>query len=396
MKSHRSTSVQRNVSVLERPVRSDDHSRVASSSPPPGISVREENGLIVLSPADGAVRRRILHVNSYGGRFVWNQIVNGQLPNHQLLGCVQLARLGYEVALAEPLKHFYLYRNPLPHDLRLLKWVLSWLGKDGILFCGHTLLYWLTALKQLGVVRCPIVSLIYAREELDWAATHTGLLALTPAAFDHAKTIAPRAKTLHLGWGVDLDFFSCIAYQPEWFLSCGIANRDFRTLAAAAAETNANIRVICPGFRSDIQWPAHVDVVDGGAGWLTDTTKTITPLDLRRSYFPHSAGTLIVMNADPTEYTANGFTNLMEAMAMGQPVIVTRTGALPGEIDVERHGCGLYVPPNDPGALARAIDTLAHDSPTAKKMGLAGRRLIETHYNIDRCARDLHQFFDSI
>ena len=64
------------------------------------------------------------------------------------------------------------------------------------------------------------------------------------------------------------------------------------------------------------------------------------------------------MNNDPTEYTANGFTNLMEAMAVGQPVIVTRTGALPGEIDVEKAGCGIFVPPGNPDALAEAIDTL--------------------------------------
>lgn len=388
-----------NTSLLDQPVargHQDESTAAMRPNSLKGMTVREENGLVVLSPANGGVRRRILHVNSYGGRFVWNQISSGRLPNHQLLGCVQLVRLGYEVALAEPLRHFYLYRNPLPHDLRLLKWVLSWLGRDGILFSGHTVLYWLTALKQVGVVRTPIVSLIYAREELDWAGAHTGILALTPAAYEHAKALAPKARTLHLGWGVDLDFFDRLPYQPEWFLSCGIANRDFRTLAAAAAQTEARVRVICPGFRSDIRWPANVDVIDGGAGWLTDTTKTITPLDLRRDYFPRSAGTLIVMNDDPTEYTANGFTNLMEAMAMGQPVIVTRTGALPGEIDVERNGCGLYVPPGDPDALAGAIRELAGNAAAAEQMGLAGRRLIESHYYIDRCARDLHTFFESL
>jgi glycosyltransferase involved in cell wall biosynthesis len=304
-------------------------------------------------------------------------------------------RMGYEVALAEPLQHFYLYRNPLPHDLKLLKRILSWLGKEGILFSGHTLLYWVPILKRLGVVKGPVVSLVYAREELDFARSHTGILALTPAAAEHAKRLAPQAKVAHLGWGVDLNFFPKVPYSPEWFLSCGIANRDFQTLAAAAAKCRHPMRVICPGLPSGLDWPPHVTVIDGGPGWSTDKTKTLTARDLINDYFPHSTATLIIMKNDPTQYTANGFTNLMEAMAVGQPVIVTRTGALPGEIDVEKTGCGLHVPPNDSGALADALELVSNDPALARAMGEKGRKLVEDRYNIDRYARDLHRFFES-
>jgi len=30
------------------------------------------------------------------------------MPAHHLWGCVELVKLGYEVAIAEPLRHFYL------------------------------------------------------------------------------------------------------------------------------------------------------------------------------------------------------------------------------------------------------------------------------------------------
>ena len=81
-------------------------------------------------------------------------------------------------------------------------------------------------------------------------------------------------------------------------------------------------------------------------------------------------------------------------MAMARPVILTRTGALPTEIDVERVGCGLHVPPENPDALAEAIEFLASDPSRAKAMGEAGRRLVETRYNIQRYADDLHKFFE--
>ena len=143
-------------------------------------------------------------------------------------------------------------------------------------------------------------------------------------------------------------------------------------------------------------WPSNVTVINGGPGWLVDRTKAITPRDLMRDHFPHSAGTLIIMKNDPIEYTANGFTNLIEAMALAQPVIMTKTGALPGEIDVERLGCGIFVPPEDPQALAEAIVFLADNSHTAEAMGQKGREMTERYYNVERYASDLHDFFETL
>jgi hypothetical protein len=361
-----------------------------------GIVEREEGGAIILSPVHVRPFRRVVHVNAYGGRYVWERVKRGFLPGHQLLGCLELVRMGYEVALAEPLPDFYLYRNPLPHDFRILKMVRSWLGRDGILYCGHNVLHWIPMLKMLGAIKCKLVSLLYAREPLDFARAHTGVIGLTPAGTDQAKKLAPQSKVAHLGWGADLRFFRPLAYQPQWFLSCGIANRDFATLCSAAARCHQAIRVICPGLQPGLTWPDNVTLIDGGPGWVTDRTKKLSLSDLISIYYPHSAGTLGVMKFDPIEYTANGFTNLIEAMALAQPVIVTRTGALPGEIDVEATGCGLHVPPNDPQALAKAIDILAEDPERAEAMGRAGRRLCEAHYNIGRYSSDLHAFFESL
>ena len=222
------------------------------------------------------------------------------------------------------------------------------------------------------------------------------MVCLTPAAAEQAEKLAPQAKVANLGWGVDLDFFGQLKYDPEWFFSCGIANRDFSTLAAAAAKCRRPICVVSPGRMPGVAWPRNVTVINGGPGWLVDKTKAITPRDLVRDYFPHSAGTLIIMKNDPIEYTANGFTNLIEAMALGQPVIVTKTGALSGEIDVERSGCGIFVPPENPQALAEAIIFLGDNPNAAEAMGQKGREMTERYYNIERYASDLHDFFEAL
>jgi glycosyltransferase involved in cell wall biosynthesis len=332
-----------------------------------------------------------LFVNSYGGRKGWEKIKQGLLPGHHLWGCMQLVRMGYEVAIAEPLPHFAFGRRALPHDLRLLRSAYDWLRKDDIIYCGHTLLYWLPLLKTLGTLRRHIVSLTYARETLDFCGAHSGIVALTPAAADQARKMAPKAKVAHLAWGVEPSFFPVLTFSPRWFLSCGRTHRDHSTLSAAASLCQEPIRVIAPSLPSGLSWPPNVSITTGG---IDDTT--VTYEELLHDYYAQSAGSLIILQPDPLEKTAVGFTNLLEAMAMGRPVIVTRSGALAGELDVERAECGLHVPAGDPAALASAIASLVADPARAKAMGEKGRQLCASHYNINRFARDLHHFFESL
>jgi glycosyltransferase involved in cell wall biosynthesis len=360
-----------------------------------GVAESLEQGLVLLSPKGRSARRRILYVNSYGGADVWEQIKNGLLPGHHLWGCIELAQMGYEVLLAEPLPHFNYRRGPIPHDLRLLNLVKEWLSADGILYSGHTLLYWLPLLKQARLLKRKVVSLMYAREELDWARAHCGIIAMTPAAEEKAKQLSPRTKVARLPWGVDLDFFPRLPYDPQTFLSCGITNRDHRTLCAAAKICKLPIRLICPGHSAELDWPSNVDVVDSGRGWNFQKKKVAYD-QLLTDFYARATASIVVLKNDPTEDTANGFTNLLETMAMGRPVIFTRTGAVPGELDVKASGIGLHVPADNPPALAEAIKHLAEDPVRAQAMGDAGRQLCRTRYSMENYAQGLHRFFETL
>lgn len=362
-----------------------------SASPKRGFIERMEHGFTVLSPAEGRPLRRVLYVNSYGGGAFWKKIKQGTVPPHHLWGCLELARMGYEIALTEPLPDFYLHRNPFPHDLKLLKMARAWLGTDGIVYCGHNVLYWLPFLRMLGAHRCRIVSLLFAREPLDFGSAHSGIIALTGAAAEQAKKIAPRAKIAHLGWGADLSVFPRTPYDPTWFLSCGRTLRDHDTLAAAATLSPHLIRVIAPPTSPPIAWPSNVQVITNGS-----TEETLTYAELLHNQYASCSASLIILKADKAEYTAVGMTNLIEAMAMARPVIVTRTGALPTEIDVEKIGCGLTVPPENPQSLAQAIEEIATNPTRASAMGARGRELCDVRYNIVRYATDLHQFFETL
>jgi glycosyltransferase involved in cell wall biosynthesis len=181
-------------------------------------------------------------------------------------------------------------------------------------------------------------------------------------------------------------------YDPKWFLSCGRTHRDDKTMSAAAEKSGAPIRVIWHQTDRDVTWPSNVELMEGGAGW----ENRLSYQQLIKDHYAGAIASLIIVDRDPIQYTACGFTGLIEAMGLGRPVILTRTSAVESEIDVEKAGCGIHVVPNDVNSLADAITTLANDHERARAMGVAARKLAEDHYNIERFARDLHVFFESL
>jgi colanic acid/amylovoran biosynthesis glycosyltransferase len=77
---------------------------------------------------------------------------------------------------------------------------------------------------------------------------------------------------------------------------------------------------------------------------------------------------------------------LMEAMAHGIPVVSTETGGIP---ELLRDGAGIMVPPQDPEALADAIQQLIRDPALRVQLGIAGRRRVADHFAVERTVTEL-------
>src|SRR6266545_2806795 len=75
---------------------------------------------------------------------------------------------------------------------------------------------------------------------------------------------------------------------------------------------------------------------------------------------------------------------LLEAMALGLPVVASEAGGNP---DLVTSGeTGLLVPPLDPGAWARALDRVLGDGAFAARIGRAGRDLVRREFTLERTA----------
>jgi glycosyltransferase involved in cell wall biosynthesis len=85
---------------------------------------------------------------------------------------------------------------------------------------------------------------------------------------------------------------------------------------------------------------------------------------------------------------------LMQALAVGLPVVSTTVGSIP---DVVRDGqTGFVVGPRNADALAERILTLLADAELRTEMGRRGRMLVEQEYSLDRMLDRLEEVYEKV
>ena len=85
---------------------------------------------------------------------------------------------------------------------------------------------------------------------------------------------------------------------------------------------------------------------------------------------------------------------IIEGMAMGKPVIATNIGG-PREI-IESGVTGMLVPPNDPAALAQALEQLFEDWPEALQMGKRAREHVKKHFSLKENVSKTEAVYESV
>ncbi|TMB00956.1 MAG: glycosyltransferase family 4 protein [Deltaproteobacteria bacterium] len=82
---------------------------------------------------------------------------------------------------------------------------------------------------------------------------------------------------------------------------------------------------------------------------------------------------------------------LIEAMALGKPVVASNAGGVP-EIVVDGR-TGVLVPPRDDAALARALGMLLRDPARRARMGAEARERVREHFSVERFARAMQGIY---
>jgi glycosyltransferase involved in cell wall biosynthesis len=115
---------------------------------------------------------------------------------------------------------------------------------------------------------------------------------------------------------------------------------------------------------------------------------TIDDDELRQLY-QNARAILIPLKPDPDD--ASGFTNLLEAIACGRPVVMTRTGAL--DLTPAALGLGFDVAPGDTAGWISALQNLANNPALAKGFSARAAELAHAYFNLPRFEKDLVDYF---
>jgi glycosyltransferase involved in cell wall biosynthesis len=85
---------------------------------------------------------------------------------------------------------------------------------------------------------------------------------------------------------------------------------------------------------------------------------------------------------------------VLEAMACGRPVVATTVGGVP-EAVVDGQ-TGYLVPPGEVEPFVEATLRLLRDRAAAERMGLEGRRRVETHFSLTRFVNGVQSLYDEL
>jgi glycosyltransferase involved in cell wall biosynthesis len=183
------------------------------------------------------------------------------------------------------------------------------------------------------------------------------------------------ARVRHVWDHTDVRFFTpgapSSAKARPLVVSVGLEQRDYKTLAAATAGLDIDVKV--SGFSKD-------------AAALARTFPAPMPTNMSRRFYewPELAqlyrdADVVVVSCFPNRYAA-GVQSLMEASATRRPVVVTATEGLAAYLD----DSVVAVPPGDAAAMRAAILESLSDPREAEARAVRAHALAQRRYDLDR------------
>ncbi len=147
------------------------------------------------------------------------------------------------------------------------------------------------------------------------------------------------------------------------------------------------IRVLIRAIKRLSQKNTSLKLVVLGKGPLTDYIKKMQAIigdQLRYfGFLPYNEVLKFYQMADivisPSIWPEPLSRVIIEAMALGRPIIATNVGGTPEIITQEKNG--ILIEPGNPIEIKNAINRLINDPDLRSRIGLEGRKTIEKHYN---------------
>lgn len=347
-------------------------------------------------------------------QYCLRRMADGEFPSHFLYGACHLEENGVGVVF---------HRSPRKTHSRLATALLTaWRVLtcrehfDAVYATHYKGLELIVLLRALRLFRKPVIvwhhqPIVTPKSRLrEWGGRlfYRGfdrLFFFSPKLVDDSLN-SPKARPdrLTVGhWGADLAFYDRIkesvgrqriagnhsadsSPRQFTFIATGKEQRDQPTLIEAFNRAHLPLRLYI-GINPDPKVPnPNLDAVQRCHPADNIDVQKICGLLPYEIACDVAKADCVVICCHPTRYTA-GLTTVVEALALGLPIICSRNPQIP--VDFDREACGISVAYGDVAGWQRAIEFMATHPDEARAMGQRGRQLAETMFNDVKCAREV-------
>lgn len=334
-------------------------------------------------------------------QYCLSRMQQGEFPSHFLYGACHLSTSGIDVV----------YHRSLSKEMSRLKTSLYTAWRvltcrehiDAVYATHYKGLELLILLRAIGIFRKPIVvwhhqPIVTPKSKLrEWGGRlfYRGMDRLI---FFSQKLVddslhSPKAnpKRMVVGhWGADLDFYDRMRNQEKdarfVFIATGKEQRDQHTLIEAFNHTGLPLKLYI-GINPDPTVPnPNLDAVRSYKPAANIDVREICGLLPYEIALDVAKAQCVAICCKHTRYTA-GLTTVVEALALGLPMVCSRNPQIP--IDFDREGCGISVEYGDVEGWQRATSYLASHPDEARRMGERGRQIAEERFNDRQCASEV-------
>ena len=349
-------------------------------------------------PAAEPASRRAKAVFLYHNRprdQVLADVEGGRAPDTGLLGSNHLAALGIDATVQTPRRHLKHYKGGF---FRQVAWSARelpapWELGDADVACSFWVKLFPLAARLRGrpaVVAFNIdLCTAYlrssrARRRLQRAALRSSAAVVCFATAQRDRLLAQYrlepGRVHTVPFGVDERFWTPQAPPEDGYVLTVGADlaRDYATFSRAVDGLDARVLVVASERTlAGVKLPPGVEV------------RTQVPYLALRDLYAGAACVVLPTRADgyPHGADCSGQTVLLDAMAMGRPVVASQRETLTDYVEDAR--TAMLVPPEDPAELRSALEGVLGDRTRADAVGAAGRRRVEERFTTRHVAERL-------
>ena len=203
---------------------------------------------------------------------------------------------------------------------------------------------------------------------------YSGFCCLTKNCYVDFKNYG---QSQFIPWYIDMELFcpdnSRTNHKKGFFLATGKTRRDYKTFIRACEHLDVEVRIIAPNSQRPTILPSNIKWFDSSNN---PPDKAISYSTLR-DWYDECLAVCIPLEDD--EEDTCGYTNMLEAMSMRKPVLMTKSGCL--DINPKKNGFGLLINPYDYNGWSTAMNKLANNPHICSEMGMRGQNLVKEKYN---------------